>query len=165
MQIHNVQSINPVFGASLKFYGETLKHSVKTGEIEEFDLKLVRYKFEKATKDINGTLKLKFSDEKTNPYIAYENGAHKDAISVWLHPSMLKDDFAEKLIKALNIFKKREKTLKKINKLRAEIEELHLEEKELSQNERTSSFRRMEKLFPMDNWREVRIESEYWTKR
>lgn len=157
MQINKIQN-SPSFSASLKieplsYYGIKM-HDYKTEmPLSEFQERLLKQKFEKATKDIKGLLTIDLGRrnifniyENRTSGLLYNNEKHSDSIPVYFKNISSDNEFVDKLVKMLDIFKMREKNFKKINDLKSQAAKL-------SQSTRASSLGATETLFEMPNWR------------
>lgn len=125
MQINNFQTNNrTAFGANLKLSGTKLPQYLKNNEISDSAIKELCDKFEKATKQIEGTLELDFGSKMKYgdlmSLIRYTGGKNNDEIKVFLENEKLSSDdkFVDKLVKMLDIFKMREKNYQKIENLK-----------------------------------------------
>lgn len=124
-QINNIQSYNGTsFNAKLKLSGNKLPQYLKNNEINTSVAKELCDKFEKATKEIDGTLEMDFGSKVKNgelmSRIRYSSGKNDDEIKVFLENEKLSSDdkFVNKLVKMLDIFKMREKNFQKVKNLK-----------------------------------------------
>lgn len=162
MQVNSTLNTNLSFNAKLNIRPKGVHHfnSERLYDYEDLplnalQLKTLKSKFEKATKDIKGTLTVSLGEY--NPYnssynypsnISYMKGKYKDSIPVIIEPESLttNDEFVDKLVKMLEIFKFREK-----NSIRAT--QMEQKVKDLKQSTRASSLGAAETLFEMPKWR------------
>jgi len=165
MQVNYIQNTKPSFKASLKIYpkgvhhyGSTKPYDYEDLPLNDLQLKTLKSKFEKATKDIKGTLTVSlgqynvYNDSYNYPSnISYMNGKYKDSIPVIIGPQSLttKNEFVDKLVKMLEIFKFREKNSIRVQQMEQRIAELN-------QSTRASSLGAAETLFKMPEWRNNR---------
>ncbi|MCM1266184.1 MAG: hypothetical protein NC200_08305, partial [Candidatus Gastranaerophilales bacterium] len=123
MQNYNTINNNVSFGANLKLSGKKFAPYKKKNNIDKTQIEELKDKFEKATKDTNGTLELDFGSKDRYgtimSRIRYVNENKEDSIKVLLENEKLSadDKFVGKLVKMLDIFKMRENNFQKIEKL------------------------------------------------
>lgn len=156
MKINSVQNSNPSFNARLNIIPKSV-YVKRVGDvtqdlpISELELRLLKNKFQKATKDTEGTLNLSLGEVNYyNQYackpcsFTYTNGKYKDNIPVIMEPEDVttKNEFVDKLVKTLEIFKFREKNTIKINDMRKRAAELE-------QSTKASSLGAMKTMFEM----------------
>ena len=156
MQITKTQNYNPNFNAKLVLSWRDFKHYKKNANITDFQIRVMEDKFERATEDIEGTLKLDFGEYyPRNPYmtkepnITYINGKnHTDKMPIALERILISsnDEFIDKLVATLNIFKMRERNMNKIEDLVKKADQLAL-------STRASSLGAAETIFPVREWR------------
>lgn len=161
MRTNSIPNYSPTFNARLNIIPKSVyskwEHTdvIQDLPLNDIQLKLLTNKFEKATKDTKGTLNLFLGEFNFyNPYcnkpsnISYTNGKYKDSIPVIIEPESLttNDEFVDKLVKMLEIFKFREK-----NSIRAT--QMEQKVKDLKQSTRASSLGAAETLFEMPKWR------------
>lgn len=161
MKIDSIKNSNPSFEARLNIIPKSVydarKHVdvIEKLPINDIQLKLLTSRFEKATKNIKGTLNVSlgeynfYNSSCNNPsYISYTNGKYIDSIPAIIEPQHLttKDEFVDKLVKMLEIFKFREKNAIRVQHMEQRI-------KELTQSTRASSLGAVETLFKMPKWR------------
>ena len=156
MQIPKTQNYNPNFNAKLELYGKDFKKYKENANITDFQIKVMKDKFERATEDIEGTLRLDFGEYyPCNPYITKKPNItylseknHVDKMPIALERVKIssKDEFIDKLITTLNIFKMRENNINKIEQLAKRADQLAL-------STRASSLGAAETIFPVREWR------------
>lgn len=162
-QINNCQINNKLsFCANLKLCGKELTTYLKKNRITDLQIKALKDKFEKATKETEGIIELDFGSyypdkmymsEKSK--IRYINGEYDDYIGVFFEDEKLSSNskFVDKLVKMLDIFKMREKDFQKISKLRERKEKEHDFEKlrerisRLSKKTKENSYKAAKELF------------------
>ena len=152
MEIKSVQSTTPSFNARLRIVPKCTYEDLPLNDIQ---LKCLKSKFEQSTNDIKGTLHLalgqynSYNNFCTSPSrITYVNKEYKDSIPIIIEPQSLitKDEFVDKLVKMLEIFKFREKNAKKVQQMEQRM-------KDLEQSTRASSLGAIETLFKIPEWR------------
>lgn len=158
MQINKIENTNPSFNAKLVARGQncvwdTQECLKKHCQFTDLQVKVLQQKFEKATKDIRGTLCLDFGEYYENPYmcrtsnISYSNKGYEDSIPCYFDEQVSTNNtFIEKLVKMIEIFDMRKKNNDKVIALQKRIANL-------SQSTRASSLGATETLFEMPDWR------------
>jgi len=156
MQINSIQNNNPSFNAKLVIVPRIVRKGgdyILEKGLSDYQIKFLKQKFEKATKDIKGTLELNLG-ERDRCYdsdlgkITYKTNRYEDSIPVYIGPESLstKNEFVDKLVKMLEIFNMRKKNFQKISDLQTRTIEL-------SQSTKASSYGAVETLFEMPDWR------------
>lgn len=156
MQITKTQNYNPNFNAKLELYGRDLEKYKKNTNITDFQIRVMKDKFERATEDIEGTLRLDFGEYyPCNPYITKKpnisyinNKNQKDKMPIALDRVLISsnDEFIDKLVAILDIFKMRERNISEIEKLAKRADQLAI-------STRASSLGAAETIFPVREWR------------
>jgi len=133
MPINSIQNNTPSFKANLVIVPRTGRKGgdyILEKGLSDYQIKFLQQKFEKATKDIKGTLELNLGElygcyDNDISEITYKNNRYKDSIPVVIGPESLstKNEFVEKLVKMLEIFNMRKKNFQKIRDLQTRTAE------------------------------------------